>query len=125
MTPYEEIIQLANQISSTRMKLQELEDRFRRLVSERRNPTSPTTKEIVIEDDVPLPQTFTDRVIAFLESNPTRAWSPNEVASRMALPPDQKPTLRSTLHRLCDEGRVERPNRGVYRAKHRNVAAIQ
>jgi hypothetical protein len=125
MTPYEEIIELANQISSTRMKLRELEERMHRLVSERRDPTSPTRNGIVIEDDVPLPQTFTDRVIAFLESNPTRAWSPNEVASRMALAATQKQMLRSTLHRLFGEGRVERPNRGVYRAKHREVIVSQ
>jgi len=114
MSRRERIIELAREIDATREKLHAMEAEMDSLLP-KDEPSAPAGGKIFLDTNLVIP--LTERVIKFLELSKGRAFGAVGVAQGIQLPTDKMTSLRSTLVRLVDEKRIERPAPGLYRAK--------
>jgi hypothetical protein len=61
---------------------------------------------------------LTERILGLLDQDPTRFFSPRVVADTLE-EKNRIASVRSTLIRLADDHKVDRPKKGEYRAKRR------
>jgi hypothetical protein len=121
MNKRERIIELGAEISATRAKLAAMEAEMDSLLPSEQS-TSARSATVV-----PAGQfsegTLTDRVIRFLNFFDAEAFTAANIATALQLPRDKMNSLRSTLVRLVEEEKIDRPEPGKYRARReQNVA---
>jgi hypothetical protein len=121
MNKRERIIELATQIAEARQRLRAMEAEMDSLLPTEELSTN-TVSHIKIEKGVPIPLALTERVIKFLEQHRERVFSATGIATGIELPADKITSLRSTLVRLVQERRIERPTPGTYRANRESDA---
>src|ERR1700676_1884357 len=116
----ERVIVLATLIATERDRLRKLDPEMDALLQQEHGVTAvpvKATPAYVVEDDVPMPPNFTERVLDFLEKNAGRGWGANDIAKQLGITRDRMPTLRSTLFRLFGDKRIGKPSPGIFRAK--------
>jgi|SRR5277367_5745520 len=120
MNKRERIIELGADISSTRTKLASMEAEMDSLLT-----SEPATVAFVnlAATNAFADGTLTDRVIRFLTTFGTDSFTAVNVATALQLPADRMSSLRSTLVRLVEEKRIDRPEPGKYRARQEENAA--
>lgn len=118
-TRRERIIELATQIAGARERVRVMEAEMDRLLPSEQGaaPLTPTAKPVPAFTTDSSGGPLTERLIKFLKLNRGRTFSAGQIATGIELASDKMNSLRSTLVRLVDEDRIERPKPGLYCAK--------
>jgi len=122
MNRREEIIELAADIKATRIKLAAMEAKMDSLLPNEESVVIPNVAMITAANAFSAGP-LTDRVIRYLNVFSPEAFSAANIAMALQLPSDKMSSLRSTLVRLVDENRINRPEPGKYQSRQAQDAA--
>jgi len=122
----ERIIELSQLIFGLRNQLRILESELDTLIGT--PPIVPTILRSpqgeVLGPSAHLEEPVAERIIRALELQRDKDFDARGMLQELGLPEDRFPTVRSTLHRLVNEGRIARPTAGRFAALRRNQAGI-
>lgn len=117
----ERIIELSQLILGLRNQLHILETELDALIGRQPVATGePHTPQVQPAHAEPV----AERIIRALELQRDRDFDARGMLQELGLSEDRFPTVRSTLHRLFNEGRIARPSAGRFAAIRRNQAGI-
>ncbi len=122
----ERLIQLAEEIAKLRATLRVKEAELDKLLPNGKLPLKatisfpdPTITTTALNDQSPpvlRGGSLIDRTINFFATHQTEQIGPRALRARLGLPPTQEKSLRATMGRLANDGRIRRVNRGTYAA---------
>lgn len=108
----DKIIKLAMEIGATRERLRRMEEELVQLVpDEDAAPASPAISDNGGDDSA----SIASRVVQLFGVHQGQQFGASVVAKKLGL--KNPNSLRGTLHRLAKEGRIDRVDRGKYRAR--------
>jgi hypothetical protein len=122
MNKRERIIELVNQITTARQQLAALEAELDSLLPPDSDSGSPPTVGTAGDTVQPIleglvPGSMASKVVELLIGNSERSFDVSAIARGIGLDADKINSLRGTVLRLADSGRIQKVRRGTYRAK--------